>query len=140
MRFVLKCCFAAFIFCLADVKVSAQSASRNALLFVENTDHFPSNDLFVFSRVQTPWSRDNTHFNTNHDSVAVRIHNNGSRNLVVSNLTLSDTTTWKFVKLKGANYVADSSLPVTIASGGYVDLTVAFIAVDTLGGRIKMFH
>ena len=117
---------------------STATTRSNADLFIENIDKFPSNDRFVFSRIQVPWSRDGSTYNANHDSLTVRIHNNGISSLVVKNLTLSDNTNWKFAKLKGVTYSA-SSLPLTITSGSYADLTVKFVAVDA-ATRIKVLH
>lgn len=139
-RFALKCCFTAFIFSLAHAKISAQAPHlTDPSVFVENPDHFPSNDLFVFSRIQIPWSRDTSHYNANHDSIAVRIHNNGLNNLVITKLILSDTTSWQFVKLNGVNYDSTTSLPFTVRPGQFADLTVKFVAVDA-GTRVKILH
>lgn len=111
----------------------------NSLLFVENLDKFPSNDYFVFSRVQTPWSRDTVTYNTNHDSLVVRIHNKGISSLTIKKLTLSNSLGWKILKLKGVDYVPGSALPLSIASGTYADLVVKFVAVDQ-ATRVKVLH
>ena len=110
-----------------------------AFLFVENLDKFPSDDHFVFSRVQIPWTRDNVNYNANHDSLTVRIHNKGIDPLIIKNLILANDTAWQFVKLKGAAYVPATSLPFTISSGSYADLTVKFIAANA-GTRVKILH
>lgn len=125
------------------VSTSATSGSSttpgNALLFVENLDKFPANDYFVASKIQIPWSRDKINYNANHDSLTVRIHNNGINPLVVKNLTLSSTSRWKIEKLKGTAYVPGSGLPISISSGAYADVTVRFIAVDQ-ATRVKVLH
>jgi len=125
------------------VSTSATSGSSttpgNALLFVENLDKFPANDYFVASKIQIPWSRDKINYNANHDSLTVRIHNNGINPLVVKNLTLSSTSRWKIEKLKGTAYVPGSGLPISISSGTYADVTVRFIAVDQ-ATRVKVLH
>ncbi len=115
------------------------SLSNNALLFVENPDNFPANDRFVFSRVQIPWSRNDTNFNANHDSLAVRIRNKGTKNLIIKNLTLSVDTAWKFVKLNGADFDSVTSLPLTILPGSSADLTIRFTAADA-ATRVKILH
>ncbi|WP_018611218.1 DUF7594 domain-containing protein [Segetibacter koreensis] len=115
-----------------------EAPQGNVMLFVENLDRFPSNDLFVFSRVQIPWSRDGITYNANHDSLTVRIHNKGINNLVIKDLSLSNNA-WQFVKLKGVDYVAGTSLPITITSGNYADLTVKFVAADA-GTRVKILQ
>lgn len=113
------------------------NATGNALLFVENTDKFPSNDDFVFSHIQIPWGRDSVK-NHNHDSLKVRIHNKGISPLVISNLILSKDTLWKLEKLNGVTY-SSSLLPLTIASGTYADLMVKFIE-NSETGRVRVFH
>lgn len=110
----------------------------NAKLFIENLDGFPSNDLFVSSRILVPWKRDSV-YNFNHDSLTVRIHNRGFGNLVIRSLRLSNDTSWKLQMLKGKTYSADSSLPLTIASDSYADLTVKFVAADT-PTRVSILH
>ena len=114
-------------------------AQSNALLFVENPDRFPSNDYFVFSKVQIPWSRDTLNYNTNHDSVAVRINNKGINPLTINNLILSDNSAWKIEKVKGVPYTVGSGLPISIASGTYADVVVRFIAVDQ-ATRVKILY
>jgi hypothetical protein len=141
LRFFVKSIFQTAFFVFAFFVTRAQttdtsSPQSNALLFVENLDRFPSNDVFVFSRVQVPFTRD-TVYNANHDSLAVRIRNKGLNNLVINSLTLGDTS-WKFVKLKGVDY-DPASLPLTIAPGTFADLTVQFVAVDT-ATRVKVLY
>jgi len=133
---IVKLSFLVFILAASYAPVSAQS---NALLFVENLDKFPANDYFVASRIQTPWSRDKIHYNSNHDSLTVRIHNKGINPLVVKNLVLSSTSRWKIQKLKGVDYVPGSGLPLSIGSGSYADVTVRFIAVNQ-ATRVKVLH
>jgi hypothetical protein len=134
-----KVCFFVILLSSGYNRIFAQTSPGNALLFVENMDKFPANDYFVASRVQTPWSRDKKTYNANHDSLTVRIRNNGINSLVIKNLTLSSTSRWKIEKLKGAAYVAGSSLPISISSGSYADLTVRFIAVNQ-ATRVKIVH
>lgn len=123
------------IFLVSNVK----KVQSNASLFIENLDKFPSNDQFVFSRVQTPWSRDSINYNSNHDSLKVRVRNNGIGQLIISNLTLSNDTTWKILKLNSATYVPGAGLPVTINSGAFLDVTLKFIATNQ-ASRIKVLH
>jgi hypothetical protein len=51
-------------------------------------------------------------------------------------LTLSNTTTWKILKLKGVAY-SSSALPLTISSGTFADLQLQFIAVNQ-ATRVKV--
>lgn len=138
LGFILKSCLAGFIFCLTHAGATAQTAS-NALLFVENRDGFPSNEQFVFSRVQVPATRDSINYNANHDSLTVRIHNKGIGTLIINDLILSNDTAWQFVKLKGVDYNPATSLPLTITSGTFADLTVKFIA-ENAGTRVKILR
>lgn len=121
---------------------SAVAQPGNTLLFVENLDKFPSNDYFVSSRIQVPWTRDTSvpiAYNANHDTVRVRIHNKGIAPLVVNKLVLSNPAAWKFLKLKGVAYDSATALPVSISSGTYADLTLQFIAPEQ-NTRVKLFH
>lgn len=144
-RIIVKFGLLAFIlgyYTALSAQSSDSTIQRNASVFVENLDKFPSNDQFVFSRIQIPFSRDSatgTNYNANHDSLTVRIHNNGMSNITIKNLVLSNDTTWQFVKLKGVDYIPDSLLPFTINSGSYADLTVKFVAVDA-ETRVKILH
>ncbi|MDQ3551044.1 MAG: malectin domain-containing carbohydrate-binding protein, partial [Bacteroidota bacterium] len=113
------------------VTTSATAPSSNALLFVENLDKFPSNDVFVASRIQVPWSRDKIVYNTNHDTLRVRIHNKGMNPLVVSNIDLSNKINWKIISLKGTAFDPSMALPLSIAPGTFADMKVTFIPPDS---------
>lgn len=117
------------------------TATSAAQLFVENMDKFPSNDHIVFSHVHIPWTRDTT-YNANHDSIKVRLHNNGTDPLIISNLQISVDTLWKIDKFNGLNYNAASQLPATVNPGSYLDLMVKFIAnnLGTSSTRVKVLH
>ena len=104
--------------------------ASNAKLFVENLDKFPSNDHFVNSRIYIPWTRDSITYNSNHDTVRVRIHNKGIEDLVVKNLVLSNKTNYRFLKLKGADFDSTKAFPLSIAPGTYVDLTAQYFTPD----------
>ncbi len=139
LQFILKSCLAGFIFCLAYGAATAQTPS-NALLFVENRDRFPSNDLFVFSKVQIPHTNsDSINYNANHDLSTVRIHNKGLGTLIINDLILSNDTAWQLQKLKGNPFDRSTSLPLAIKSGSYADLIVKFIATEA-GGRVKILR
>ena len=120
------------------IETSAGATQSNALLFVENPDKFPANDHFVFSKIQTPWTRDSV-YAANHDSLRVRIHNKGMNTLVIKSLLLSNSAGWKIDKIKGNSYVPGSSLPLSISSGTYVDVIIKFIAVNQ-AARIKVLN
>ena len=124
------------LFVVSNVKPPTPS---NAMLFAENLDKFPSNNDLVFSKVQVPWSRDGLHYNANHDSITLKMHNNGTSALIITGLILSNDTTWKIEKLQGVPYVEGSGLPLTINSGGSADLVLRFIAKDQ-GTRVKVLN
>jgi hypothetical protein len=126
------------VFIVKNVKPATPLS--NALLYVENLDKFPSNEDFVFSRIQIPWlGSDNYTYNSNHDSLTVRIHNKGLGALTISNLQLSDNTTWKIDRFDGSIYTPGAELPKTISSGSYVDLILKFIATNQ-ATRVKVLH
>lgn len=104
----------------------------NNQLFVENRDRFPSNDFFVASRVQIPWTRDTVapfRYNANHDTARIRIRNNGSGTLVVNKLVLSNTNNWRFLTLRGTAFDT-TLLPLMLNPGQSADLNVLFVAKD----------
>lgn len=138
VRFIFKSFFTGFIFCFAYAAATAQTPG-SPLLFVENPDRFPANDHFVFSKIQIPYTGDSVVYNANHDSLAIRIRNNGSQPLIITGLSLSNDTSWKFVKLKGATFDTATSLPLTINAGNFADLTVQFVAKDA-GTRVKILY
>ncbi|MEO6329223.1 MAG: DNRLRE domain-containing protein, partial [Ginsengibacter sp.] len=110
----------------------------NASLFVENPDIFPSNNDFVFSRIQIPYTSDSV-YNYNHDSLKVRIHNKGINPLIIRNLTLSNPATWKIDKLNSTPYVPGSGLPISLNTGTFIDVTLKFTALDQ-SSRVKVLH
>jgi N-acetylneuraminic acid mutarotase len=107
---------------------------RNNQLFVENLDKFPSNDYFVTSRLQTPWTRD-TIYNADHDLARVRIHNKGQGTLVISKLAVSNNANWSILTLKGAAYDSAAAFPTLVNSGSYVDVNLKFIASNVSTSR-----
>ena len=121
------------------IKTSGSLPSSNALLFVENLDRFPSNDNFVASRIQTPWTRDNVVYNANHDVLQVRLHNKGMSPLIIQKLNLSNSANWKIVTLKGSTYNFETALPFTINSGAYADLQIKFTTFLSNASRIRTF-
>lgn len=101
-------------------------------LFVENRDRFPSNDLFVTSRVQVPWTRDTAapfRYNANHDTARIRIHNKGIGTLVINKLNVSNMSNWKFLSLAGKAFDS-SSLPLLLNPGAQTDLRLQYVATD----------
>jgi fibronectin type 3 domain-containing protein/regulation of enolase protein 1 (concanavalin A-like superfamily) len=83
----------------------------------------PSSTRLVFNRVQSasPPAADPSFTDVVDDTGTVRIHNTGRSPLVISSVTLSDTTNWQIV---------NPPAPGTIvaANGGALDITVKFIA------------
>ncbi len=99
------------------------------MLFVENQDVIPANDQFTFSRIQIPWTR-GTLYNGNHDSLRIRLHNNGLKTLVINDLAISAPDHFIIDKLNGVAFNPANQLPLAIASGKYLDLIIKFIAKD----------
>lgn len=124
--------------CASFNKANGQTTASNAMLFVENLDGFPSNNDFVASRLQTPWSRNSVDYNANHDTLRIRLHNKGINSLTISNLLLSNKNNWKITRLETKPYDSASVLPLTIGSGNFADLQIAFVAVDTNLTRVKL--
>jgi hypothetical protein len=102
----------------------------------ENLDGAPSSTRLVFNRIQVqPPAPENANGLPNyqppnnivHDVAKLRIRNSGTSSLVINSLVLSDTNSWQII--------SPPSTPVTIASGGSLDLSVRFIAQS--GGQIN---
>lgn len=105
-------------------------SNSGAYMVLKNMDAFPSNDRLVFSLIQVPWRRtspDTTPFNANHDKVRLRVSNKGTGKLKISGLTLSDAVDWKIISV-GADTTA--TLPFSVASQTYTDITINFRAKD----------
>ena len=122
---------------------NAAGGPSNALLFVENPDKFPPNGHFVFSKIQTPWAGgepwahgDSVTFNSNRDSVKIRVRNNGISPLTISNFILANTAMWHIEKLNGSPYNPASTFPLNIASGGAADLILRFIGTPSSPSRV----
>ncbi|WP_158069982.1 CBM96 family carbohydrate-binding protein [Cnuella takakiae] len=106
------------------------AAPYNNGLFVENRDRFPSNDFYVTSRVQVPWTRDTAapfRYNANHDTARIRIHNKGIGTLVINKLNFSNLTNWKVLSFGGKTFDS-SSLPLLLNPGSSTDLRVQYVA------------
>ncbi|WP_164076266.1 PKD domain-containing protein [Flavimarina sp. Hel_I_48] len=112
------------------------SPASNAILYVENmtkipgtNQGFPADDYYTFYRLGDP-GRAITHENN-----ILRINNTGTANLIVSNITISNTRNYSF------SYVSsntDVTLPLSIAPGQFVDLNIKLIG-STTNGQNKIF-
>ncbi|RVU02460.1 T9SS type A sorting domain-containing protein [Mucilaginibacter limnophilus] len=128
-------------FALKSLKVTIpeQPQPSGAYMVLRNMDGFPADDQLVMSFIQTPWRRtspDTTPYNANHDKARLRISNKGTAKLTLNALTLSNTSAWKIAAI---NSDSTATLPVSINSGSYVDVTVQFKAVDA-ATRLKIFN
>ncbi|OLY90727.1 Por secretion system C-terminal sorting domain-containing protein [Cnuella takakiae] len=113
------------------INSTARVVSNGALLDVENLDRFPANNRFVTSRLQKPWARKDSIYNANHDLVRMRLNNKGTGPLTIRGLQLSAPKNWTYLTLKGAAF--DTTVfPITINPGSSVDLTMRFVASDSL--------
>ncbi|MFS8615286.1 MAG: Ig-like domain-containing protein [Solitalea sp.] len=106
-----------------------------ARIAVQNMDLFPAADHLVFSRIQTPWRRQNedgtfTPYNANHDQVRLRISNEGADSLKLSGFSFSQSSRWT---------VTPAADPTPIAPGAFRDFTIRFIAAD-LSNRVSVVH
>ncbi|MDB5063531.1 MAG: hypothetical protein JWP67_3374, partial [Mucilaginibacter sp.] len=110
-----------------------------AYMFLQNMDLIPANDVLVFSLIQKPWRRtspDTTPYNANHDKVRLRVHNQGTGTLNVTNLKLSNTVSWKIASI---NNDPTAKLPFSVSSKAYSDVIVQFQAKDA-GTRITVLN
>ncbi len=112
-----------------------------ARLRVQNLDGFPAADEATFSKIQNRDSRPGTPTNENHDTVTVRLHNQGMGVLRIDALRLSNPGAFRIEELNGKTY-DPAALPLRVPSGGYADLLLKFIATNPAGnnGRVKVLH
>lgn len=101
--------------------------ASNAKMLLENRDKFPADDQLTFSLLRTPFRRTNTPYNSDHDSIRVRIHNKGFGTLRIDNLILSRPNSYRIRELNSAAYNPATSLPVAVNPGAYVDMIVSFV-------------
>lgn len=122
------------------VQQVADVTKGKGLLAAENLDRFPSNQHFVTSRIQVPWRRGNGPFNSNHDTVKLRLHNKGSEPLTVQGLRLSAPQRWKYLTMAGNDFDT-TAFPFSINPGAHADFTLQFVAVDNQTEEFtQIFH
>ncbi|RDC61779.1 malectin domain-containing carbohydrate-binding protein [Adhaeribacter pallidiroseus] len=118
--------------------------NSNAYMVLENPDKIPYADQLTFSRVQIPWRRTNadgtfTPYNENHDRVKLKISNKGTGDLIINNLSLSNTTAWKIETFNGAAYDAGTVLPLKLVKGASAEVGLQFIATNA-GKRVAIVN
>lgn len=117
-------------------------SNSNAYLVLENPDKIPSNDQLTFSRVQIPWRRTTptvTPYNENHDRIKLKISNKGTGDLIINNLSLSNTTAFKIETFNGAAYDAGTVLPLKLVKGASAEIGLQFIATNA-GKRVAIVN
>jgi hypothetical protein len=110
-----------------------QTTPSGAKLYAQNMDGFPEDDHLSFARIQVPFRNNGPNFAANHDIVTLRLHNNGTSNLIINNLIISDLTKFSIFTFNNVAYTP-AQLPFSVAPDGFVDVQVQFIGQD-LGGR-----
>ena len=110
----------------------------NALLTIENMTKipylkrsFPADDYYTFHRLGNPGQA------LDNDKNTMRLHNNGSNDLIVSDILISNLNAFTYKILpKGAD--GDGSLPITVQPGDYRDVEISFIG-SSFNSNSKMF-
>ncbi|WP_439883480.1 malectin domain-containing carbohydrate-binding protein [Pontibacter sp. MBLB2868] len=115
-----------------------KATKNDTYMVLQNPDGFFANDRLSFSLIQIPWRRTDpvTPYNENHNKIHLKISNQGNNTLVISSLSLSNTTNWKIDQLNGSNY-SGSALPLSINPGSSADALIEFTAQD-LASRVKV--
>ena len=116
--------------------------NSNAYMVLENPDKLPFTDQLTFSRVQIPWRRTTptvTPYNENHDRVKLKISNKGTGDLIINNLTLTNTAAWKIDTVNGIAYNAGTVLPLKLAKGASAIVELRFIAANA-GKRVAIVN
>jgi hypothetical protein len=90
----------------------------SATISVQNLNAVAGSTNVAFNRIQIPNPNVN---DVVHDTNTLRISNTGNQPLVISSLTLSDTTNWQLVN-------APTGPALTVPAGRSVDVTVQFVA------------
>lgn len=99
----------------------APDEAHSPVIGVTNPYAVPGTSTVVFNRIQNLNPTDPAGFvDAVHDTTTLQISNTGDQPLVINSFTLSDTTNWELVN--------PPALPVSIAPGGSLGLTVKFIA------------
>jgi regulation of enolase protein 1 (concanavalin A-like superfamily) len=114
--------FVNFVGIISNVK-AAPNATNAPVLGLTSLDSQPSTDRLVFNRIQNPntsGTNPNGFVDTVHDTSTLQITNSGDQPLVISSITLSDTTNWQLVNPPAAG--------TSIAAGGTLNVQVKFIA------------
>ncbi|MEP3208619.1 MAG: putative Ig domain-containing protein [Maribacter sp.] len=106
-------------------------ATTGARLTVENMTKipgtnrgFPADDYYSFHRIGTPMNA-NGKLAISHESNIMRVHNDGTADLTISDIVVSDPADFVFTILPGSD--GDTTLPITIPVGGSKDVDITFI-------------
>ncbi|WP_416443896.1 cadherin domain-containing protein [Leeuwenhoekiella sp. A16] len=102
----------------------------NAILKIENMTKipylkrsFPADDYYTFHRLGNPGQA------LDNDKNVMRLHNNGSGNLVISDLIISNMNAFTYSILPANDEAV--TFPLTIAPGNYRDIEISFIGKTT---------
>ena len=106
------------------VSFSVVVPPSNAEIELENLDVVPFADRLAFSRIQNPVTGANA--NAVHDEAVLRVHNEGTEDLVITGLTIADPSAFELV--------SPPALPATVVPGGSLDVPVRFVA-QVVGSR-----
>jgi hypothetical protein len=136
--------------------------ANNTTLMLENLNRYPDNETYLFSFVQKKQDLSGllngpnylfpfpNNFNYNTDASVMRIHNRGTNNLVITGFVIADTVNFKIgkigntlVNLGAGSVPLTNLLPLNVTAGGFVDITLVFMARRPLGApfpqRVQLF-
>lgn len=100
---------------------AAPGAPNGAVLGLTNLSGVPSTTQLAFNRIQNPNPANPSGFtDIVHDTNTLQINNTGNQTLVISGMSLSDTTNWAIVNPPSGS--------LSVAPGGTADVTIKFIA------------
>ncbi len=110
---------------VVGIITNVKAATTPAQLTVQNLDGAPSNDRYVFDRIQ---NLDMVRPNVVHDTDTMRLINSGDDTLTIGSIKLSDGVHWKIISGGGTN--------IKIPGGTFHDVKIQFIAApDQRAGR-----
>jgi methionine-rich copper-binding protein CopC len=138
-RLIISLIFSVLLLIGKETVAQTTPQSPGPYMFLQNMDLIPANDVLVFSLVQEPWRRtspDTTPYNANHDKVRLRVYNEGTGTLNVTNLKLSNTVSWKIASINNDTTI---KLPFSVSSKAFSEVIVQFQAKDA-GTRITVLN
>jgi len=134
--FYLKISFLPFL--NANLITYKHFSSKTDSVSIQNLDGFPATNHLVFSYICSPESKSGKisgeDENLNHNKIAIRIFNNGTKNQLIKNGLFSNNGLWQIEHI--SNFDKKKSVfPIVVPAKNYVDIFIVFTA-NSINKRI----